>query len=295
VGARIFSPYPESKKVGWIVDCGSDFSVEMRSKLETWQTACLMRETPNRLTTKGLNFYGPDEHRGFKYLTPKVRLDENSLTAELLASKSFHCVCSASRCIELVMGITNRRLAELNQTAPIFVWEPVPDLCTPEERSKIMTAASLVDVISPNNQELAAIFTETGQVEATYHEEEYSKAILASGIGKDGHGSIIVRCGSQGCYAASRTKSQWFQAYHKQGGAKVKDPTGGGNTFLGGLAVALARGKSMEEACIWASVAASFAIEQIGMPTLTQEPEGELWNGEGAWKRVNQLRSLACN
>ncbi|KAJ4361471.1 hypothetical protein N0V85_009405, partial [Neurospora sp. IMI 360204] len=54
---------------------------------------------------------------------------------------------------------------------------------------------------------------------------------------------------------------RWLPAYHTDA-AKVVDPTGGGNTFLGGLAVALARGKSIEEACAWGSVAASFAIEQ---------------------------------
>ncbi|KAM7204527.1 Ribokinase-like protein [Rhypophila sp. PSN 637] len=70
---------------------------------------------------------------------------------------------------------------------------------------------------------------------------------------------------------------------------RVVDPTGGGNTFLGGLAVALARGKSIEEACAWGSVAASFAIEQVGMPTLEQAVGGEneeRWNGERVQDRL---------
>jgi sugar/nucleoside kinase (ribokinase family) len=200
-------------------------------------------------------------------------------------------VCSASRCIDIVTGIIKRRQKE-DLPLPILVWEPIPDLCTPDEQQNIFNAAKLVDVISPNNQELASIFTSKTQTEPPYHEEEYSKAFLASGIGQDGHGSIVVRCGSQGCYAASRTESQWLPAYHSQGGDKVKDPTGGGNTFLGGLAVALARGKTLHEACIWASVAASFAIEQIGLPVLTEGPEGERWNGEDVWKRVDHLGSM---
>lgn len=60
----------------------------------------------------------------------------------------------------------------------------------------------------------------------------------------------------------------------------VVDPTGGGNAFLGGLAVALARGKEIVEAATWGSVAASLAIEQVGMPVVGSDESGrETWNG----------------
>lgn len=65
---------------------------------------------------------------------------------------------------------------------------------------------------------------------------------------------------------------RWIPAFHTDK-ETVVDPTGGGNTFLGGLAVALARGKSLEEAAAWGCIAASFAIEQVGMPVLAQEEE----------------------
>ena len=81
---------------------------------------------------------------------------------------------------------------------------------------------------------------------------------------------------------------RWLPAYHTDA-EKVVDPTGGGNTFLGGLAVALARGKSIEEACAWGSVAASFAIEQVGVPELGKDEEGrETWNGERAEERLKE-------
>ncbi|KAJ8129396.1 hypothetical protein O1611_g4234 [Lasiodiplodia mahajangana] len=73
---------------------------------------------------------------------------------------------------------------------------------------------------------------------------------------------------------------------------KVVDPTGGGNTFLGGLAVALARGKGVEEAAAWGSVAASFAIEQIGMPTLGHDDDGhETWNGVRVDERFEEFKT----
>ncbi len=92
----------------------------------------------------------------------------------------------------------------------------------------------------------------------------------------------------EGCVAREEIEidpgvEKWVPSYYGGGGGdsdKVVDPTGAGNTFLGGLAIALARGKSIEEACAWGHVAASFAIEQVGFPVLRVDEEGrETWNG----------------
>lgn len=135
LGARIFSPSPLSKTVSWIVDCGSDFPPKLRQAIAQWDTNCLLRETPERLTTRGWNGYGENEHRGvcqpnlcmatetesmkaFKYLTPKIRLDQHSLTKEMLRSKSFHLICSPSRCVELAHGYVSIAYNELGWSVP---------------------------------------------------------------------------------------------------------------------------------------------------------------------------------
>lgn len=93
---------------------------------------------------------------------------------------------------------------------------------------------------------------------------------------------------------------KWVPAYYGKGltateddaesSVRVVDPTGGGNTFLGGLSVALARGKSIEEACAWGHVAASFAIEQVGFPVLSVDEEGrETWNGVRVEERLQEF------
>jgi hypothetical protein len=65
VGARLFcGPPASSKAVGWIVDCGSDFPADVRATIEDWRTSCLMRETPERLTTRARNDYGANDFRG---------------------------------------------------------------------------------------------------------------------------------------------------------------------------------------------------------------------------------------
>jgi sugar/nucleoside kinase (ribokinase family) len=73
----------------------------------------------------------------------------------------------------------------------------------------------------------------------------------------------------------------------------VVDPTGGGNGFLGGLAVGLVRTDfDVVEAARWGSVAASFTIEQVGMPQLTASTDDttELWNGVSVQERLRDFQ-----
>ncbi|CBX99249.1 similar to PfkB family carbohydrate kinase (Mak32) [Plenodomus lingam JN3] len=291
LGARIFSPPPKSSSVGWIVDCGSDFPPELRRVIAHWQTGVLFRETPGRLTTRGWNGYGEHEHRAFRYMTPKLRIDHLALVdTPLLWAKSFHLICSPLRCIDLVQNILHlRQQASDGQSShhPLFIWEPVPDLCIPEEAENCLIALKLVHVVSPNHGELGGFFgNDTNGKDAVDFRlvETLCSQWVESGIGPDSNGASVVRCGKDGCLVARRGVQKWLPAYH-QSAEKVIDPTGGGNAFLGGLAVGLVRGdaepaiENLEEAAIWGSVAASFAIEQVGMPVLSYTPEGETWNG----------------
>lgn len=82
--------------------------------------------------------------------------------------------------------------------------------------------------------------------------------------------------------------SSWLPPYHTTP-EKVLDPTGGGNAFLGALAITHARGSSLEEAARWGAVAASFAIEQVGMPVLSIDESGERWNGVVVGERMREL------
>jgi len=64
IGARLVSPPPTSKNVGWIVHAGRDFPNELRDVINAWDTSCHIMATPWRQTTRGWNGYGENEHRG---------------------------------------------------------------------------------------------------------------------------------------------------------------------------------------------------------------------------------------
>jgi sugar/nucleoside kinase (ribokinase family) len=298
IGARLFSPPSQSKSVGWIIDAGTDFPTELKEHISSWETGVLIQPR-NAPTTRGWNGYGENDHRAFKYLTEKKRLTADDLTPELLAAKSFHLICSAVRCGELVQRLKERRAEALGQTSeePIIVWEPVPDLCTPEELENTKSALKCVDVLSPNHEELGALFgfEHAAGVDKRVV-EKHAEDLVASGIGANGNGVIVVRSGKEGCYIARSggdKTSCWLPAYHTDQ-KKVVDPTGGGNGFLGGLAVGLVRsGFDVVEAARWGSVAASLCIEQVGMPQLTAPASAgtpELWNGISVEDRLRELK-----
>lgn len=288
------------------MDCGTDFPTSLRSVIDSWSTNALLRPR-SALTTKGWNGYGANEHRAFKYLTPKLRLTSSDLTPTLLASRSFHLICSPLRCVELVNGILARRPPGLQK--PLFIWEPVPDLCTPEELANTFDALPFVDVISPNHAELAALFgyladSEDGNVDR-FNVEACSTKLLEAAARKRTSLAVVVRAGREGCYVASYSPSvpniytkksnvatKWLPAYHGSSPDKVVDPTGGGNGFLGGFAVGLVRAKDVVEAAIWGAVSASFAIEQVGVPTLMPgEGAGhERWNGVVVEERIDEFK-----
>ncbi len=481
LGARMLSPPPLSHSVGWIVDKGTDFPQPLEELIASWETSVLMRPTPGRLTTRGWNGYDGHQNRAFRYTTPKLRLTAADLTPALLASRSFHLVCSPARCRELVTEIKARRhKLSLSSSPscpqplprPVFVWEPVPDLCTPDELLNCTNTLPLVDICSPNHAELAGFMgddgldPETGEI-STRAVERACEQLLGSMPLQSF--ALVVRAGEKGCYLARNggrkrkviggggggggggkaTNAQppvppppprkpsallhgglqpdtdmfalfagllqdpetgavareeievdpgverWIPAYHQsssqfdddddneyeedveddddnggggatldtternvvgrtkgnhgQGGSrnsnrnsnsnsngngnrngnrnrnghrnghrnrnktrknnnrgnsgggggggsgrnrKVVDPTGGGNTFLGALAVALGRGRGLEEAAAWATVAASLAIEQVGIPALGRDGAGrETWNGVRVDDRFEEFKT----
>lgn len=251
--------------------------------------------------------------KDFDYTTQKIRVDPPMLDKDLLCSKSFHLICSPTRCVQVVKDILERRAKErvemdglIPQMPPVFVWEPVPTSCKPQELSKVYDALKYVDVVSPNLIELQALFGNHSDSNTVSTEEiaRMSNTLLTSGFGNKPR-AVVVRLGAKGCYVAQTFRHISMPAYHgnprKMKGDKMKtrennviDPTGAGNAFLGGFCAGLFDSSKIsgltdfEAAAAYGSVAASFVVEQAGMPkrNYDERTEEELWNGEGAYDRL---------
>ncbi len=213
----------------------------------------------------------------------------------------------------LINGILDRRTADGDNrqrisSRPLFIWEPMPDLCMPEHIDSFRQAIQQVDIVSPNSEELAGFFV--AEPKSLAH---MAAEVLEWGVGPCDNGMLVVREGKNGCSAFSRGQQIHLKAYHTQveeSQSKVVDPTGGGNAFLGALAMALGGEVCpqmtvanrllgldndltlepffhMTISLVYATVAASFVIEQPGMPTYRVQSDGsETWNGEAFGRRL---------
>ena len=225
----------------------------------------------------------------------------------MLRARCFHLICTPIRCKNLVEGILAER-AKLGMSAvdesPWFVWEPVPDSCSPDELANLMTALKQVNVVSPNHQELAALLgmsdAESGDVSDSDTLEKASKRLLDEGFLPQ-QGAVVVRCSERGCYVASGEFVGWLPAYHQPNSSErspVIDPTGAGNAFLGGLCWGLVDAEKVKStgvfkhAAICGSIAAGCAVEQVGLPKLTMAGNQELWNGVSLEQRADKYTKL---
>ena len=195
---------------------------------------------------------------------------------------------------------------------PLIVWEPMEHCCRPSQLPSVFEAMNLVDVFSPNDHELSALFKEEDQGESRIaHQDlqQYCKTLLTQGFGLK-PSAVVIRMGEDGCFVATHTRNIALPAFHTplknvepEGRTswknKVADPTGGGNAFLGGYCIGLLMDgwhhvgpglTPFEGAALHGSVAASFAIEQSGMPKLTYREGQELWNGERSLDRLDVMR-----
>ena len=199
---------------------------------------------------------------------------------------------------------------------PYIVWEPVPGLCIPSEIDRFIKAASFVDVVSPNLEELGSIFnlsfTKRDGIDMESLLDVCANLLFRKAESR--LSCIIVRMGQLGCLVADKCGAVTIAAYHQPPQTKtvskspVIDPTGAGNAFLGGFCIGLqvpmriaglsslnlATDRRYVFAAACGTIAASFAVEQVGMPILTSRSsaaggEIEVWNDERVWDRIENF------
>ena len=86
------------------------------------------------------------------------------------------------------------------------------------------------------------------------------------------------------------TICKWYPPFHDPDSAKVFDTTGAGNMFLGAFTIAFQKLGGLSEAAVYGSVAASFAVEQSGLPKKDAPANCETWNGAMFTSRLQEYR-----
>jgi ribokinase len=112
-----------------------------------------------------------------------------------------------------------------------------------------------VDVLTPNEGE-AKMLVGLSHDDSSVQNEDVAMSLLDLGAK-----AVVITLGAKGCLLAKPNETpRHFPAY----GVSVVDTVGAGDAFNGGLAVALSRGQSLEEAVRRAVVTASLSTRAIG-------------------------------
>ncbi|KAK2466525.1 hypothetical protein APHAL10511_002167 [Amanita phalloides] len=270
-------------KLGMVVDKGHDFPTNIYSALigygeEMW----LFRNREDGITTRALNSYR-GEHREFQYLTTRIRLTPRDLHLTRLARpKILHFICSPTRA-----SIIMSEVSDTKDWNPVTIYEPIPYRCIPSELLALLDVLPHISVLSPNAEEALSLLSlplppSRQTIEAAA--DEFVKYNIGGGSGW-----VIIRSGVMGAYVKSqRSSGVWIDAFWTPNdSSRVQDVTGAGNSFLGGLAAGLILTGNIVEATLYASVSASFVIEQEGLPALSSDG---LWNNDSPQQRLKLLQ-----
>lgn len=231
----------------------------------------------------------------FRYLTPPLQPTANDLEASsLLDTSAFHILATTTALQAHVAELQVRRARHNITSEAMIVWEPFPPHCVSANLGAHIEACKDVDVFSPNHLELISLFEE--QPKGPFHcadIEDYTKRFQHAQIENSGKAvHIVIRAGEHGCFLISKTGDYcWLPPYYGPQSSKIVDPTGAGNAFLGALTAVLQRGHCLSEAASFGNIAASFALEQIGLPKLEFLSSGaETWNGDQYMRRLEEYK-----
>jgi ribokinase len=112
---------------------------------------------------------------------------------------------------------------------------------------------SNISLLTPNESEAELL---TGiKIETEKDAEKAAKALLEKGIQQ-----VIITMGSKGVFVFNADGGQVVSGFE----VKPVDTTGAGDVFNGALAVAVAEGKSLQEASVFANAAAALSVTKLG-------------------------------
>nr|OQO17112.1 hypothetical protein B0A51_16206 [Rachicladosporium sp. CCFEE 5018] len=241
----------------------------------------------NQPSARGRVHYGAStSDRIFTHLAPPLNTTPADLVnTPLLAAQCFHFFDTAAAVSSQIDELHLLRKQAGIEAKPLVIWEPHSKSCTPEalEVHKQLVVSGKVLVFSPNHVELAAFFHASNDTsDASFDRaqvERQSRAFLSSSTQAttfDQSICIVVRCAEHGCFVLYTSpsceehyRSAWPPPFFGPDQAdRIVDPTGAGNAFLGGFAMGWLETKDLVRAAAYGTVAASFAVEVVGLPDL---------------------------
>ncbi|KAL8278719.1 hypothetical protein RQP46_008788 [Phenoliferia psychrophenolica] len=262
VGARMWLP---PTALGIVVDRGNDFPQAAQDELDKMGSQMWSFRQQDRPTTRALNLY-TGEHRDFKYLNERNRLEPFDFPPALRSSSFLHFCCSPTRSLTIKSQLT----PSWAPTSPALVFEPIPDRCVPAEMDSLLLILPHLAVFSPNHEEAWAFFGKSAEEVNAMGKpgiEEVAQKFQDLGAKQD----VVIRSGALGAFALRNgQKGVW-----------------------GGLMAGLElHPEDLVVATQMAAVSASFTIEQFGLPKFAVGQVGsETWSGGSPATRLAEMKA----
>lgn len=149
-------------------------------------------------------------------------------------------------------------LRQLGGVVSIEPFKPAERLPNTEELRELLEAAP---IFSPNIEEAVSLLG-CGE-----------PRVLLKGLLANGAEIVALRMGAQGALVARR--GERVVHHIPPVPVQVIDPVGAGNAFCGGFLVGWVESSDLRTAGLYGCVAASFAVEQVGVPVVTEEVRAE--------------------
>lgn len=264
VGMRVWSD-----RLGYVAAVGPDLNPDHRTALEQFGVDLRgVVERPNCRTARAWQLFEPDERRIEIFRTDPAEFERckpgfQDLPEDYLAARGYHLQWGTLQ--ELAELVAALRAANPSLT---LVWEPSPSHCNqrPEMFQRILPQ---VDLFSPDLGEAEQISGRT------------DPADMISTLIDWGAPLVALRMGARGSLVRPATGAGWRVPAVP---ARIVDVTGAGNAYLGGFLTGLGQGLDAREASLRATVSASFAVEQFGLPRFDENLPAE------AERRLNWAR-----
>lgn len=148
-------------------------------------------------------------------------------------------------------------MAALHSLGGLVSIEPFKPADRQPSLGQLQHLLSQVDIFSTNLLEAQSL---VGEGEP----DELAKRLLDLGATV-----VVVRLGAQGSLVASRRPA--IQIHLPAVEVRVVDPVGAGNAYCGGFLAGWLQTGDLAQAGAWGAVAASFLVEQVGVPPITAE------------------------
>lgn len=262
-----------SKQIGLVFKAGHDFPPSLARVFTEWDVNLHILHQRDQPSSRGRVLYGESaSERTYQRLTqPLPSTPKDLATTNMITASCFHFFDVAAQVSRQIDEIASLRKEQDLEPRPVYVWEPQAKSCSPETFEHHKEVISKVDIFSPNHAELASFFEPSPDRLAKFSKEtveRQARAFLPSSLLQPL--CILIRCAEHGCFILSASTSgnqgTWLPAFHRPGSIDVVDPTGAGNAFLGGAAIGLMEHGDHIKAAVYGSVAASFAVEVVGLP-----------------------------